>query len=62
MIIKYQNDEINTLGNKQNNYIDKTTIPDNKIDIRNFEQQINETKKKYKEQEDKTKELYEKTK
>lgn len=45
MIIKYQNDEIDTFGNEQNNYIDTTTIPNNKIEyeehIRNLEQQIN---------------------
>lgn len=66
MIIKYQNDEIETFGNEQNNYIDTTTIPNNKIEyeehIRNLEQQINETKNKIKEQELKTKEIYEKAK
>lgn len=64
MITKYQNDEIDQLGNNQNNYIDTTTIPENKIDfeehIKNLEKQINETKNKIKEQEQKTKQIYEK--
>lgn len=64
MIIKYQNDEIDEIGTNQNNYIDTTTLPENKIDfeehIRNLEQQINETKNKIKEQELKTKQIYEK--
>lgn len=64
IITKYQNNEIDTLENNQNNYIDTTTLPENKIDfeehIKNLEQQINETKNKIKEQESKTKEIYEK--
>lgn len=64
IITKYQNDEIDQLGNNQKNYIDTTTLPENKIDfeehIRNLEQQINETKNKIKEQELKTKQIYEK--
>lgn len=64
MIIKYQNDEIDEIGTNQNNYIDTTTLPENKIDfeehIRNLEQQINETKIKIKDQELKTKQIYEK--
>lgn len=64
MIIKYQNDEIDTFENRTSSYIDTTTIPENKIEyeehIKNLEQQINETKNKIKEQEIKAKELYEK--
>ncbi|WP_338986063.1 hypothetical protein [Spiroplasma endosymbiont of Thecophora atra] len=58
MITKYQNDEIDQLGNNQNNYIDTTTIPENKIDfeehIRNLEKQINETKNKRTRKQNKT--------
>lgn len=64
IITKYQNNEIDTLGDNKNNYINTTTLPENKIDfeehIKNLENQINETKNKIKEQELKTKQIYEK--